>query len=114
MTRFLRRDGNQSPKIYFAVRWYTTTQSLATRRKTPPCSPIWTIRVGRTYSLKPSAESVLDLSLDYRTPAQVFQGDQTVRDEKSKERSCSPEPALLSHTRTMAPSLNYFALILSN
>ena len=56
----------------------------------------------------------MDLSLDYRTPAQVFQGDQTVREEKSKERSCSPEPALLSHTRAVAPSLNYFALILSN
>ena len=113
MTRFLRRYVNQSPNFYFAVRWYTATQSLATRGKTPPCSPIWTIRVGRTYSPKPSAGSALDLSLDYRTPAQVFQGDQTVRDEKSKERSCSPEPVLLSYTRTMAPSLN-FALILSN
>ena len=55
----------------------------------------------------------MDLSLGYRTPAHVFHGDQTVREEKSKERRGSPEPALLSYMRAMVPPLN-FALILSN
>ena len=33
-------------------------------------------------------------ALGYRTPAEVFQGDQTVREEKSEKRRCSPEPVL--------------------
>ena len=51
--------------------------------------------------------------MGYRTPAEVFHGDQAVREEESKERRCLPEPALSSYPGAVGPSLNS-ALILSN
>ena len=45
MTRFLRRDRNQSLKTYFTAHWYTTTQSPQNRpflgpwRRCPPSKP---------------------------------------------------------------------------
>ena len=33
-------------------------------------------------------------ALGYQTPAEVFHGDQALREEESKERECSPEPVL--------------------
>ena len=55
----------------------------------------------------------MELSLGYRTPAQVFHGDQTVREEKTKERRCSDGSVLGSYAGVTEPSLNS-ALILSN
>ena len=63
--------------------------------------------------MKRLAGFVLELSLGYRTPAQVFHGDQTVREEKTKERRCSDGSVLGSYAGVTEPSLNS-ALILSN
>ena len=52
-------------------------------------------------------------ALGYRTPAEVFHGDQTVREEESKDRRCSDGPVLGSYVGVTGPSLNS-ALILSN
>ena len=52
-------------------------------------------------------------ALGYRTPAGVLYGDQMVRGEESKERSCSQGPVLVSYGGATGPSLNS-ALILSN
>ena len=52
-------------------------------------------------------------ALGYRTPAEVFHGDQTVREEESKDRRCSDAPVLGSYAGVTGPSLNS-ALILSN
>ena len=52
-------------------------------------------------------------ALGYRTPAEVFHGDQMAREEESKERSCSQGPVLVSYGGATGPSLNS-ALILSN
>ena len=52
-------------------------------------------------------------ALGYRTPAEVFHGDQTVRVEESKDRRCSDGPVLGSYVGVTGPSLNS-ALILSN
>ena len=52
-------------------------------------------------------------ALGYGTPAEVFYGDQTVREEKSKDRRCPDGPVLGSNTGVTGPSLNS-ALILSN
>ena len=50
--------------------------------------------------------------LGYRTPAEVFHGDQAVREE-SKERRCLAEPVLPSYAGAVGHSLSS-ALILSN
>ena len=52
-------------------------------------------------------------ALGYRTPAGVFHGDQTVREEESKDRMCSDGPVLGSYVGVTGSSLNS-ALILSN
>ena len=52
-------------------------------------------------------------ALGYRTPAEVFHGDQTVREEESKDRRCSDGSVLGSYPGAAGPSLNS-ALILSN
>ena len=52
-------------------------------------------------------------ALGYRTPAEVFHGDPTVREEESKYRRCSDGPVSGSHAGVTGPSLNS-ALILSN
>ena len=52
-------------------------------------------------------------ALGYRTPAEVFHGDQTVGEEESKDRRCSDGPVLGSYVGVTGPSLNS-ALILSN
>ena len=52
-------------------------------------------------------------ALGYRTPAEVFHGDQAVRGEELKERRCLPKPVLSSYAGAVGPSLNS-ALILSN
>ena len=52
-------------------------------------------------------------ALGYRTPTEVFHGDQTVREEESKDRRCSDGPVLGSYVGVTGPSLNS-ALILSN
>ena len=51
-------------------------------------------------------------ALGYRTPAEVFHGDQTVWEEESKDRRCSDGPVLGSYVGVTGPSLNS-ALILS-
>ena len=52
-------------------------------------------------------------ALSYRTPAEVFHGDPTVREEESKYRRCSDGPVSGSYTGVTGPSLNS-ALMLSN
>ena len=52
-------------------------------------------------------------ALGYRTPAEVFHGDLTVREEELKDRRCSDGPLLGSYAGVTGPSLNA-ALILSN
>ena len=52
-------------------------------------------------------------ALGYRTPAEVFHGDQTVREKESKDRRCPHGPVLGSYAGVTGPSLNS-ALILSN
>ena len=52
-------------------------------------------------------------ALGYRTPAEVFHGEQEVREEKSKDRRCSDGPVLGSYAEATGPSLNS-AFILSN
>ena len=52
-------------------------------------------------------------ALGYRTPSEVFHGDQTVREEESNARRCSDGSALGSYAGVTGPSLNS-ALILSN
>ena len=52
-------------------------------------------------------------ALGYRTPAEVFHGDLTVREEESKDRRCSDGSLLGSYAGVTGPSLNT-ALILSN
>ena len=52
-------------------------------------------------------------ALGYRISDEVFHGDQTVKEEKSEEMRCSPEPVLVSYTGAMGPSLNS-TLILFN
>ena len=42
-------------------------------------------------------------ALGYRTPAEVFHGDQAVREEESKERRCLPEPVLSSYPGAVGP-----------
>ena len=51
-------------------------------------------------------------ALSYRTPAEVFHGDPTVREEESKYRRCSYGPVSGSYAGVTGPSLNS-ALILS-
>ena len=51
--------------------------------------------------------------LGYRITAEVIHGDQTVKEEKSKEMKRSPGPVLTSYTGAMEPSPNS-ALILPN
>ena len=51
-------------------------------------------------------------ALSYRTPAEVFHGDPTVRREESKYRRCSDGPVSGSYSGATGPSLNS-ALILS-
>ena len=52
-------------------------------------------------------------ALGYRTPAEVFHGNQTVREEESKDRRCSDGPVLGSYAEATGPSLNS-VFILSN
>ena len=52
-------------------------------------------------------------ALGYRTPAEVFHGDPTIREEESKYRRCSDGPVSGSYAGVTGPSLNS-ALILSN
>ncbi len=52
-------------------------------------------------------------ALGYRTPAEVFHGDPTVREEESKDRRCSDGSVLGSYAGVTGPSLNS-ALILTN
>ena len=52
-------------------------------------------------------------ALGYRTPAEVFHGDPTIREEESKHRRCSDEPVSGSYAGAPGPSLNS-ALMLSN
>ena len=52
-------------------------------------------------------------ALGYRTPAEVFHGDLTVREEELKDRRCSDGSLLGSYAGVTGPSLNA-ALILSN
>ena len=40
-------------------------------------------------------------ALGYRTPAEVFHGNQMVREEESKKRSCSQGPVLVSYGGAM-------------
>ena len=51
-------------------------------------------------------------ALGYRTPAEAFHGDPTVREEESKYRRCSDEPVSGSYAGAPGPSLNS-TLILS-
>ena len=51
-------------------------------------------------------------ALVYRTPAEVFHGDRTVREEEPKDRRCSDGSVLGSYPGVTGPSLNS-ALILS-
>ena len=52
-------------------------------------------------------------ALGYRTPAEVFHGDQTVREAKLKDRRCSDGPELGSYAGETGPSLNSTS-VLSN
>ena len=52
-------------------------------------------------------------ALGYRTPAEMFHGDQTVREEESKDRRCSPGTGSVLLAGAPGLSLNS-ALILSN
>ena len=52
-------------------------------------------------------------ALGYRTPAEVFHGEQTVREEESTVERWSPEADVVSYAGAAGPSLNS-ALILSN
>ena len=52
-------------------------------------------------------------ALSYRTPAEVFHRDQTVREEESKYGRCSDGPVSGSYAGVTGPSLNS-ASILSN
>ena len=45
-------------------------------------------------------------ALGYRTPAEVFHGDPTVREEESKYRRCSEGPVSGSYAGETGPSLN--------
>ena len=52
-------------------------------------------------------------ALGYRTPAEVFHGDQTVLEEESKDRRCADGSVLGSYAGVTGPSINS-ALIPSN
>ena len=52
-------------------------------------------------------------ALGYRTPTEVFHGDQTIREEESEGRRCSDGSVLGSYAGVTGSSLNS-ALILSN
>ena len=45
-------------------------------------------------------------ALDYRTPAEVFNGDSLRSDEQSIERRWSPGRTMVSYTGATEPSLN--------
>ena len=45
-------------------------------------------------------------ALGYRTPAEVFHGDQTVQEEQSKDRRCLDGSVLGSYAGVTGPSLN--------
>ena len=52
-------------------------------------------------------------ALSYRAPAELFHGNQAVRERESKYRKCSDGPVSGSYAGVTGPSLNS-ALILSN